>query len=530
LKVCNLAGAAVRGSAATTYAVMAAASVLLVVSAGAGGFAPEAYAQFQTGGVDKEGTWHAGEGLKQGDYFSYSMCHVDYKECAKFSLELWMEGDIQVGTETKWLAQVVVYDGNRITKGNMELGKIAPEPTGGTEELGVYRGAFKSSVVWLSAFATADSTQEGKGPKAFSDTSWGKIGNIGGEQVRTLAVEDVRAAGETWETVRVGWKTGGASSNVWIVDDFPFPVKAKTYTHVSEGIPPTEYEFILVDYKEGVTENPFTDIVPTSELMEAQGCGTGFDKDVVVKKSTVGAMYQIHLAYGPEDPKQGCSMEWLIKFISKYDVTEFLNQVQFDVLVLDENQKPIRSLAAEEGRQFLYSASGQYEIDIPIDEEPGTTNYVVWVHGKAPEDTRPTDLPDYLEIPIVIYENSLMGVQNPGGGDAGGSGSGDQPEPVQAAAEIPDWIKTNAGWWAEGLIDDNSFVQGIQYLIKQGIIEIPAAGSGGSDGDSGADAAAAEIPDWIKTNAGWWAEGLIDDGSFVQGIQYLIQNGIMTVS
>ena len=43
-------------------------------------------------------------------------------------------------------------------KGEMELGKIAPEPTGGTEDLGVYRGAFKSSVAWLSAFATADRT------------------------------------------------------------------------------------------------------------------------------------------------------------------------------------------------------------------------------------------------------------------------------------------------------------------------------------------------------------------------------------
>ena len=528
MKICSLAGAAVRGSTATTYAVMAAASILLVVSAGAGGFVPEAYAQFQTGGVDKEGTWHAGEGLKQGDYFSYSMCHVDYKECAKFSLELWMEGDIQVGSETKWLAQVVVYDGNRIIKGNMELGKIAPEPTGGTDELGVYRGAFKSSIVWLSAFATADSDQGGKGPKAFSDTSWGKIGNIGGEQVLPLAVEEVRAAGETWETVRIGWKTGGASSNVWIVDEFPFPIKAKTYTHVSEGIPPTEYEFVLLDYKEGVTENPFTDVIPTSELMAAQGCERGFDKDTVVKKSTVGAMYQIHVAYGPEDPKQGCSMEWLIKFISKYDETEFINQVQFDVWTVDEDLKPTRSLAAEEGRQFLYSASGQYLIEIPVDEKPGTTNYVIWVYGRSPENIVPTDPPDYVEIPIVIYENSMMGVQDPDDGDAGDV-SVDQPEPGQATVEIPDWIKTNAGWWADGLIDDGSFVQGIQYLIKQGIIEIPAAESGG-DGDSGADAAAAEIPDWIKTNAGWWADGLIDDGSFVQGIQYLIQNGIMTIS
>ena len=28
---------------------------------------------------------------------------------------------------------------------------------------------------------------------------------------------------------------------------------------------------------------------------------------------------------------------------------------------------------------------------------------------------------------------------------------------------------------------------------------------------------AAEVPDWIKNNAGWWADGTIDDGSFVSG-------------
>ena len=36
----------------------------------------------------------------------------------------------------------------------MELGQIAPEPSGGSSELGVYRGAFKTSIVWLSAYAT----------------------------------------------------------------------------------------------------------------------------------------------------------------------------------------------------------------------------------------------------------------------------------------------------------------------------------------------------------------------------------------
>jgi len=35
---------------------------------------------------------------------------------------------------------------------------------------------------------------------------------------------------------------------------------------------------------------------------------------------------------------------------------------------------------------------------------------------------------------------------------------------------IPSWIKNNAGWWANDSIDDKTFVQGIEYLVKNGII------------------------------------------------------------
>ena len=41
-----------------------------------------------------------------------------------------------------------------------------------------------------------------------------------------------------------------------------------------------------------------------------------------------------------------------------------------------------------------------------------------------------------------------------------------------ANAKIPEWIKSNAGWWADGGIDDESFVGGIQFLIKEGIMKI----------------------------------------------------------
>ncbi len=86
---------------------------------------------------------------------------------------------------------------------------------------------------------------------------------------------------------------------------------------------------------------------------------------------------------------------------------------------------------------------------------------------------------------------------------------------------IPEWIRNNAGWWADGQIDDGTFIQGIEYLIKNDIILIPKTQQESSDTE--------EIPAWIKNNAAWWAEGQIDDKTFVQGLQYLIQNGILQI-
>ena len=90
------------------------------------------------------------------------------------------------------------------------------------------------------------------------------------------------------------------------------------------------------------------------------------------------------------------------------------------------------------------------------------------------------------------------------------------------SSSIPSWIKNNAGWWADGILDDDSFISGIEYLTKEGILDVDqSAGSlPGSD----------DIPSWIKNNAGWWSQGLISDDDFVKGIQFLVENGIVTVN
>ena len=53
----------------------------------------------------------------------------------------------------------------------------------------------------------------------------------------------------------------------------------------------------------------------------------------------------------------------------------------------------------------------------------------------------------------------------------------------------------------DGSIDDDSFVQGIQFLIKEDILKIPPTTQGSSSGSN-------EIPSWIKNNA--QAGGLMD--------------------
>ena len=93
--------------------------------------------------------------------------------------------------------------------------------------------------------------------------------------------------------------------------------------------------------------------------------------------------------------------------------------------------------------------------------------------------------------------------------------------PTSSAQSIPEWIKTNAGWWSEGLISDDDFVSGIQFLIKEEILIVPPTSI--SSEQSG------EIPDWVKNNAGWWAQDLISDDDFINGIQFLIKIGLISV-
>lgn len=99
----------------------------------------------------------------------------------------------------------------------------------------------------------------------------------------------------------------------------------------------------------------------------------------------------------------------------------------------------------------------------------------------------------------------------------------DYLESSESEIKIPQWIKTNAGWWASNQIEDNDFVKGIEYLINEAIIKIPQTTQEPETGSQ-------QVPSWLRKNAEWWSEGFISNEEFVKGIQYLIQKNIVKIS
>ena len=203
------------------------------------------------------------------------------------------------------------------------------------------------------------------------------------------------------------------------------------------------------------------------------------------------------------DGKYGANEEIPFEFTFFKEDKQLLRDVRYSYAVFDQSDNQIAMYDGDEPENPGILATEGIDVQRIFVPSEGQIRVDVLVYGTG-LDYDPT----YSGIGSALIEIG-----------PGAPSSTTTPAPEKTA--IPDWIKNNAEWWADDQIDDNSFVQGIQFLIKEDILKIPPTtqGAGGSN----------EIPGWIKNNAGWWAEGAIDDDSFIQGIQFLIKEGIMRI-
>jgi len=82
--------------------------------------------------------------------------------------------------------------------------------------------------------------------------------------------------------------------------------------------------------------------------------------------------------------------------------------------------------------------------------------------------------------------------------------------PAFAESNIPTWVKNTAGWWADDLISDNEFVSGIQWLMENGLLSTNPIPD--------------EFPSHLKTDSKNWADGKISDNEYLLILEEWISN------
>ena len=119
---------------------------------------------------------------------------------------------------------------------------------------------------------------------------------------------------------------------------------------------------------------------------------------------------------------------------------------------------------------------------------------------------------------------------------------------------VPSWVRNIAVWWGEEKISDEDFINTFQYLVENKIINIPEpvnvepeCGLGlvlnvtsnecvihdeSEDGGIFIEAIHEQqktIVSLIKTTTFWWGEGKISDQDFVDALQYLVENNVLSI-
>ncbi|MDE1814801.1 MAG: hypothetical protein KGI05_09110, partial [Thaumarchaeota archaeon] len=225
--------------------------------------------------------------------------------------------------------------------------------------------------------------------------------------------------------------------------------------------------------------------------------------------------WHIKLGWNPTSLSADSQNNLNISFYDSFTEQQVAGDVHYDVQLLDKDQNILWS---------KNDAVAQNGADTQTVNLPGNGIYSIIIHVKSivtngvPDMTRIGMARGNVVIPSTVTEDDSLTQST----NQSSTQSTNQSTQTGQGIVIPPWIKNNAKLWKQGQIDDSVFVSGIQYLIKQGIIQLPPT-------TSGQTTSGIAVPPWVKNNAGLWADGQIDDQTFASGIQYLIQIGIIVV-
>ncbi|MDE1770764.1 MAG: hypothetical protein KGI28_09500 [Thaumarchaeota archaeon] len=346
------------------------------------------------------GTWYPGQGLKQGDYYSYNACFTDWHNCAPLQMSFWVKNETSDGSG--WNVEFLAVDGSIIQKGIMTIGKITPDPTSFDPNISDYTAVYRSTVSWLDAFATKDD------PKAFNVPAWGRTGSVGGQSVGPVGTEKITVGAGTFDTQVIGWHKGDVDNKIWIDPSLAFPVKAIVYVDVTTGTPPPDYTLELLNTGNSQTEPSFLQVSSTTTAgVNAQCDSPNMEQDSVHQSATTDSGSTIiEYRYSPSNPHNGCPIELRLSFEKNFDASQKYSNVQYDIFTVDDKGVKLSSLAQDTGRPSLFAPVGDDDNTFVLKGTTPLSHVVVAVLGTGSEGSLPdTSLAGVVQIDIKTQES-----------------------------------------------------------------------------------------------------------------------------
>ena len=328
------------------FALVALLLAFAVVAASFG--AQNAYAQ-------ADDSWYVGEGAKQDMYVKYRIQEFDTNDGRPYEMTIYF----QEQQDGDWIAPTFVVDQGKVIQGTLKLGNNLAPLSGGADvppEMNVYIGGYRGSIQWLEAFSPQEA------PKSLNAASWGKLACIGCEDLKPQGAATVTVPAGTYETTQVGWHRGQTDSKLWILNGFPYPVKADTYVDVTTGTPPTLFKFELLETGMGKPEAPVSEQeIPEPPLMKTTGRGS----------------YEIQVDWDPASIEPGQDVTFGLSF---FDSTGFpLDRVSYDFEITDANGNVVEQLTnqfADDGtnqHQVNFNSTGPASMKVTIKAVSGAT-------------------------------------------------------------------------------------------------------------------------------------------------------------
>ena len=266
--------------------------------------------------------WYPGEGMTKGLMVKYRISNVDLNNGAPFIATLWFKEQNDKGD---WITDVIIQEESRVLKGEMLFSALSLTPLVAEEskEMKPYRMALKETISWLDGYTNKIEPE----PLSTGDI-WGVIGAIGGGgiQVKVFGPDKVQVPAGQYDAHIVGFHYA-VDSMIWVVDNFPLPVKARVFTIYKEHPIPVQFEYELL---ESAVVEELPEIVATAGKVTPPLTG-----------STTSGFYVIRISWEPEEIRPN-------------------EEIRFDLLFTDPiRNEPVKELwydfrIVKEGRPVMY--------------------------------------------------------------------------------------------------------------------------------------------------------------------------------